>query len=152
MNSETAFSADYWNGLWRERRRALAESGSRDCAHLWQDTEAARHYARQTADDGGGRRRIEIVLNDLAAPPGAKVLDIGSGPGPVTIPLARRASAVTAVEPAEGMRRVLEERIAAEGVTNITVAAKKWEEVLPEELDGPFDIVLSSFALGMEDL
>lgn len=144
--------AEFWNGLWKERRKKLAEAGSTDCGSLWEDVRAAQRYARQVEDPEGGRERIQLILQDLTVPEGARILDIGAGPGCVTVPLARKGAEVTVVEPAEGMCQVLRERIQQDGFGNIRIIPKRWEDVTVEEIEGPFDIVLSSFALGMDDL
>ena len=55
------------------------------------------------------------VLDRLTAE--MTVLDVGSGIGRWALPMARRVRRVTAVEPLQGMRQVLVERVAAQGIT-----------------------------------
>ena len=52
-----------------------------------------------------------------------------AGPGTLAIPFARRVASVTAVEPAEGMVSVLKEKMVEEGVSDIDVVQKRWEDV-----------------------
>jgi FkbM family methyltransferase len=66
--------------------------------------------------------------------PGARVLDIGAGPGNIAIPAAKIAARLTAVEPAPGMAAVLREQIALENMDNIHFINKKWDDVDTEEL------------------
>jgi SAM-dependent methyltransferase len=63
------------------------------------------------------------------------VLDVGAGAGRYTLPLAALARHVVAVEPSPAMRRHLEARIAAEGVSNITVVGAPWPEAETEDAD-----------------
>lgn len=53
-------------------------------------------------------------------------LDIGAGGGRFAIPLARRVSAVIAIEPSPAMRGVLDEGATNAGVTNLTVRDARW--------------------------
>ena len=68
------------------------------------------------------------------------VLDVGAGVGRYTIPLAKQAARVTAVEPSTGMRGYLEEDARTAGLTNVTVVLSAWEAANVE----PCDIVLCS--------
>jgi len=54
------------------------------------------------------------------------VLDVGAGVGRWTIPLAELGFAVTAVEPSEGMRQVLRERLDAREFGNVTIVSESW--------------------------
>ena len=50
-----------------------------------------------------------------------KVLDIGSGPGILALPMAKRVREVTVVEPSAAMRNLLKAHMEEEGVTNIRI-------------------------------
>ncbi|MCI5143440.1 MAG: methyltransferase domain-containing protein, partial [Candidatus Electrothrix sp. ATG1] len=58
-------------------------------------------------------------------------IEIGSGPGSLTLPLAKRLREVTAVEPSPAMAGVLEERLARQKAENVTVVKRRWEEARP---------------------
>jgi len=141
-----------WNEVWKERMRLHRSSaGFADSLHVWKDEDNARRYDTLVQRDYG--KRIRDTLDGLNVNPDSKVLDIGSGPGTLAIPLAERAGEVTAVEPALGMVKVLRERIAEEGIKNIRIVKKNWELVDTErELQGPYDIVIASLSLNMIDL
>ncbi len=82
-----------------------------------------------------------------------RVLDIGSGPGTLALPLAPLVAEITAIEPGKGMAELLKENMRKKGITNITCIEKRWEDVdIGRDLDAPYDLVLSSLALTMEDL
>jgi len=98
------------------------------------------------------RDQTESRLAAMAIPGGARVLDIGAGPGTFAIPLAARGCSVTAVEPSPVMREALAERITQENSTGITVIPKRWEDVKADDLGDPFDAVIASYSLTMMDI
>ncbi len=102
-----------------------------------------------------GKNRINTVIQWLTAQgvvlEGAKVLDIGAGPGPYSLAFAEKAEQVVALEPAENMVAFLNEKIRENGITNIQVIQDTWEEV---DLDaqgwkGEFDLVFASMTPGI---
>ena len=141
-----------WDEVWR-RKLALNRStpAFREGADLWGDREQARRYAARLASDHA--RRVAETLRDLSAAPGDRVLDIGSGPGTLALPLARAGASVTAVEPAEGMLAELRAAAEREGLTTITTLRGLWEEVDPvRDLAPLYDRVVASFSLTMPDI
>jgi SAM-dependent methyltransferase len=54
------------------------------------------------------------------------VLDIGAGAGRLALPLALVSRRIVAVEPSEGMLRVLRESVAEYSISNIDVVAGRW--------------------------
>ncbi len=83
-----------------------------------------------------------------ALPAGARVLEIGSGTGAFTLPLARAAREVLAIEPSRVMREYLDGNLQAAGLSNVTLLTERIEESLPEVQDqGPFQLIFASFSL-----
>ncbi len=141
-----------WNEVWK-RRLALNRStrNFREGADLWGDREQARRYAARSEADHA--RRIAWTLQDLGVSPGDRVLDIGSGPGTLALPLARAGARVTAVDPAEGMLAELRAAAEREGITAITTIHAPWEEINPDRaLAPPYDRVVASFSLTIPDI
>ena len=140
-----------WIKVWKERKlRQLATPHFKKSIDFWSDEENVR---RLYINDRKGR--ITLVLEQLGGMkiyPGAKVLDIGAGPGTLSVPLARRGCIVTAVEPSAVMVAALRDYQASEQVDDIRIIEKKWEDVTVEELDGPFDIVIASYSLSIVDI
>jgi len=141
-----------WNEVWKGKkdrvRRTRKGVGPH---HRWDEEAQARRYAREA--DQGYQARVAEEMAILPVTPESHILDIGSGPGPLTIPLARKAAHVTAVEPAAGMVAVLAERVGQAGLANVDWVEKTWEEVdLDKDLQGPYDVVLASFSLTMYDI
>ncbi|WP_286878843.1 class I SAM-dependent methyltransferase [Methanoculleus sp. UBA413] len=141
-----------WNEVWK-RRLALNRStrNFREGADLWGDREQARRYAARSEADHA--HRVAWTLQDLGVSPGDRVLDIGSGPGTLALPLARAGARVTAVDPAEGMLAELRAAAEREGITAITTIHAPWEEINPDRaLAPPYDRVVASFSLTIPDI
>jgi len=140
-----------WNEVWKDQmRRSREVSTARDCAKIWESRESALKFWNMSKENRG---RVEETIAGTEITPESRVLDIGSGPGTLAIPFAKRVSHVTVVEPAEGMLSVLREKMAEECVDNIDVVQKRWEDVnVADDLDPPYDVVIASFSLGMPDI
>lgn len=67
--------------------------------------------------------------------PGETWLDIGAGGGRYALPLALLAKDIIAVEPSEGMRRVLRESMAEHGIANVHVVPRRWPMEAPPAAD-----------------
>jgi SAM-dependent methyltransferase len=141
-----------WNELWKQRQK-LHESSTiaDDPSHNWNKLENAERYdknARSEYDD-----RVKITIDSLDIKPDSRVLDIGSGPGTLAIPLAPRVREITAVEPGAGMVTILKDRADRMQMKNITCVQKLWEDVdLFRDLKPPYDIVIASLSLTMFDI
>ena len=140
-----------WNLVWTDRmKRSRETTPARDCAKIWESKESAKRFWDMSKDNS---HRVEETIAGTQFTPDSRVLDIGAGPGTLAIPFAQRVASVTAVEPAEGMVCVLKEKMAEEGVGNIDVVQKRWEDVsVAEDLEPPYDVVIASFSLGMADI
>ena len=116
-----------WVARWRRQVEARHDQGRRfDHEHHRNDPWAhrARRFASHVAESGSDDpllRRLNLLVDADTT-----VLDVGSGPGRHTIPLARVARSVVAIEPSAAMRDVLAESINAAGLTNVTVINSSW--------------------------
>ena len=147
-----ACSEPDWNEIWK-CRQALHETSQlpEDRTHNWDRRENAERYDANSRS--GYDSRIRVTLDGLAVTRDSRVLDIGAGPGTLAIPLAPRVKEVTAVEPGAGMVSILQERAGREGITNIRCIQKRWEDVDPKrDLAGPYDVIIASLSLTMEDI
>ncbi len=141
-----------WNKVWKEQLRKHQESSNRkECASIWEEKDAARRFWEMTQRDGNKRARKAI--EGLNITPESRVLDIGAGPGSLSIPLSQKVTHVTAVEPSTGMVEVLKENMEDNECGNISIIKKRWEDIDTEnDLEGPYDIIIASFSLGMPDI
>ena len=92
-------------------------------------------YSERLPDDDQlfARLRAEVRPEDT-------ILDVGAGAGRYTVPLARLARRVVAVEPSPAMLGHLGARIAAAGADNVAVVGAAWPDAEVE----PADVVLCS--------
>lgn len=136
-----------WNKMWMEAmKNASWNTRKRDMTEFWD--KRARKFSRSVKDND----RPVQVISKLDIDNECTVLDIGAGPGTLTIPLAKVVKHVTVVEPSGGMLGCLKENAAVEGLENITCINKKWEDVHPGEELGEYDVVIASYSLSMEDM
>ncbi|MFP5450119.1 MAG: class I SAM-dependent methyltransferase [Thermoleophilia bacterium] len=105
-------------------------------AQSWNDGVAANQGLGAT---------IDAVVNSARAAPGMHVLDMGCGSGQVTIPLARIAADVIAVDVSPAMICLLGENLLREGLGNVSARVEALESLqLPP---GSLDLIVSNYAL-----
>ncbi|WOF17021.1 class I SAM-dependent methyltransferase [Methanoplanus sp. FWC-SCC4] len=140
-----------YSNIWKERMLKVFEYDEKYGNRTkWESTEHAREYWDKTKKD---QKRITDQIALISPKKTDRILDIGSGPGTIAIPAAKIAKSVVAVEPSKGMCTVLKERAEEEGLSNITVIQKRWEDVLSDELpEDKFDIVVASYSISIADL
>ena len=140
-----------WNNIWNKVNGANIKCGAYgECASIWESKEQARAFLKNSIENPG---RVHHIIESLPLSPDYRVLDIGSGPGTVAVPIAGRVGHVTAIEPSPGMAGVMEEYAAESGVKNLSIVNKCWEDIdLSADLEGSYDLVVASYSLGMQDL
>ena len=150
--TESGISPCDWNHIWNLRlRKHLEVHGHKNSSDYWDNREVALEYWKGVRCNR--RSWLEETLHTLPFKTDSRVLDIGSGPGNLAVPLASRIGHVTAIEPAQRMREVLDEKRREYGLKNITCIPKCWEEVdIKADLDAPYDLVIAAFSLTMFDI
>ena len=139
-----------WNELWMDaKQNSTSFKRQKDHANLWHDKNRAKRYDERVKENNRARARETIDKLDIS--PDSTVLDIGAGPGTLTIPLAKRVKKVTVVDPSPAMIECLKENMKEEGLTNVVCINKKWEEMDTGEIE-THDIVIASFSLAMLDI
>ncbi|MGA1839199.1 MAG: class I SAM-dependent methyltransferase [bacterium] len=140
-----------WNRIWKDQMlKNQKTNGYKDCALFWEKESAAQYWKMVQKTQ---RERIEKTIRGISFDSSSRVLDIGSGPGVLAIPIAKKVEHVTSVDPSDGMIRVLKSKMEEYGITNIHYIRKRWEDVnIEKDLKTPYDVVLASLSLGMFDI
>jgi SAM-dependent methyltransferase len=127
---------------WRERVVAFRRERGEPDRRAWQRT--VEWYELWVAEND----YVAKVMPRLRPLIGkrSRVLEIGPGTGGFTVPLARLAGEVVAVEPSAAMRAALERNLAAAGRANVRLLGAPIEESL-DAIHGPFDLALASYSL-----
>jgi SAM-dependent methyltransferase len=118
---------------------ALRVRSNREQAERFREGAPPRDFYAPVASNfrADPRRTDEPALDVLRslARPGETWLDIGAGGGRYALPLALRVKDVIAVEPSEGMRRVLQAGMTEHGIANVNVVGERWPMEAPPGAD-----------------
>jgi ubiquinone/menaquinone biosynthesis C-methylase UbiE len=132
-----------WNAIWKE---AVLKMPHKDASKSW-DKIAPKFHQWMKKDDYPSELVSKIKIEG-----GDTVLDIGCGNGTITIPLAKKARSVTALDISTKMLDILRENAAAEGLSHIKIVNKAIEDVEVTAI-GPHDVVVASRSLnGIADI
>ncbi len=144
MHSHTTYDDLDWQQLWENARakKSWTAKGPAD----W-DKKAAS-FARRNHDS----RFVDLVLEHIPVDSRSTILDAGSGPGTLSLPLAARAKAVTAIDYSKGMLDLLESEAEKRGRDNITTILGSWEDDWEKLQVGKHDICIASRSLSVPDL
>ncbi|MCI5130214.1 MAG: class I SAM-dependent methyltransferase [Candidatus Electrothrix sp. EH2] len=121
MNIDMIQTPD-WNDLWKKKLLAASWRRHQKDPVAYFDSKA-KWYNQVVM---GRTNHAQEILPRLTVDHGCSVLDIGSGPGILSIPLAKTAGKVTAIDPSKQMIRYLKENAQQEGIKNITCLNKRW--------------------------
>ncbi len=133
-----------WNEMWRQARarRTCPGKGSGD----WD--RKADSFANRNLKSRYPEKLIEIINPE----PSWTVLDIGSGPGTLSIPLAGMVRQVTAMDYSPRMLEILQEQAEKKGLLNLNVLKAAWEDDW-DALGVPVhDVTIASRSLSVDDL
>ncbi len=108
----------------------------------------ASSFAERTAKSG----YAEEFLRRLPLDPSCTVLDMGSGPGTLSLPLAARCRHVTALDFSRTMLDILEQRAVKQGLHNISTRQLSWQDEWLAQGIIPHDIAIASRSLAVPDL
>lgn len=150
--------AAYWEKAWQQERRCSLyglEQPGKSGGEWWD--QRAESFARHVMDEKTRQKQAEVIrmLDRLKfLQPDIEVLDIGCGPGTYTLDLARRAKKATALDPSSKMLDILEQRAAAENITNIETVCSTWEEINLEDRswEKRFGLVLAALTPGINNV
>ncbi len=92
-----------------------------------------------------GRKAVEKLSCIIKS--NFNVLEIGAGPGSLTIPLAKMVNKVDSVEFSEKATQQLKVNLQEENVQNVEIIHKNWAEIDDEEIRDKYDLVVCSHFL-----
>ncbi|MEN6462230.1 MAG: class I SAM-dependent methyltransferase [Syntrophomonas sp.] len=149
-------SPEFWEQTWNKFREenSYTAYNQNNQAQYW--NERADQFASHTVHSPD--KRITGVLDFLnqkgILQTGITVLDIGSGPGSFTIPLAKKGIDVVAIDPAERMLTILKDNLTPELAPLVTTIQALWEDIDADKncWDKAFDLVLATMSPAINNL
>jgi SAM-dependent methyltransferase len=132
-----------WNQIWKDAFLASRLT----CDNYYDQEERAQSYDSSESIWIDGRLRASALNLD----PSWSVLDIGSGPGILAVPLAHRVRSVTVVEPSKPMIHCLNRHLQEEKLSNVKIICSRWEDLSSEDIGG-HDVVIASYSLNIEKI
>ncbi len=133
-----------WNTLWKEIRskKSWRTKTSRD----WDDK--APSFAKRNINSEFTEQFIKHIKPD----PSWTVLDVGSGPGTLSIPLAPMVRHITALDYSPRMLEILQQSAKDAGLHNITAIRCSWEDDWDRLGIKQHDVAIASRSLSVENL
>ncbi len=108
----------------------------------------ARSFSNRVKDS----RYIDLFLSHLPLNPEMSVIDIGSGPGTLSLPIASKVKKVTALDYSVEMLHIIDEYCNEQHIANIKTVQCAWEDNWSEKDIQPHDIAIASRSMGVRDL
>ena len=133
-----------WNAL---RTRAQKEKSWRAKGEADWDARASS-FAKRTEQSSYVRQ----VIDRLNPEKNWSILDVGSGPGTLAIPLAARVQAITCIDFSAAMLAILRQRAGQMRLNNIETRKISWTDNWEAKGLKPHDVVIASRSLAVEDL
>jgi precorrin-6B methylase 2 len=90
---------------------------------------------------------VSKMLVRIEVKPEWSVLDIGCGPGTLTIPLAKKAKNITALDISSEMLKYLKINAVEKGLININYLNSSWQDAFAGKKLGEYDVVVASRSL-----
>ena len=134
-----------------------------DWGELWQQAQKEKNWRHKGPEHWDKKassfaKRVstsvytEKFIDQLPLQADWTVLDVGSGPGTLTLPLASRCQAVTALDFSNGMLDILRQRAVAEQRENISTQQLSWEDDWQAAGVAIHDVAVASRSLAVADL
>jgi SAM-dependent methyltransferase len=102
---------------------STGDTGNAAMRRYWNEVAGPRWVQRAEIQEARNIEVAHLVLREAHPAPGERVLDVGCGPGATALPIAAAVGAtghVTGIDIAEPMLGLLRQRIAAQGIINLT--------------------------------
>jgi len=139
-----------WNAMWQKESRRSHFNDKIATKELWNKRANSFTKRINRVKEGEPRDKddyISKMLDRIEVKPEWTVLDIGCGPGTLTIPLAQKAKSVTALDISIEMLKNLKANAEKAGLDNILYLESSWEDAFNNKLAGSHDVVVASRSL-----
>lgn len=149
------FNAIDWNSMWQKETGRSHWQDNISSKALWDKRAASFDKRINRVKEGQPRDKddyISKMLDRIEVQPDWTVLDIGCGPGTLTIPLAQKAKNVTALDISTEMLKHLKTNAEKQGLHNIEYMNTPWNEAFSTGTVGKHDIVIASRSLMSGDM
>ena len=133
-----------WNLLWQQEKSKKTWQEKKACD--W-DNKAAS-FARRTSSSIYADKFIDL----LQPRPQWSILDVGCGPGTLTLPLSPMVRRVTGLDFSGKMLEILEQKAKKNKLKNITTCHGSWDDDWQGLQIPPHDVVIASRSLAVRDL
>jgi SAM-dependent methyltransferase len=144
MHPEITYNDLDWHVLWQNARakKSWTAKGSAD----WD--KKAKSFAKRNSNSPF----VDLVLKHIPIGPQTTVLDGGSGPGTLSLPLAATVKSVTAIDYSKGMLDVLKNRAQKLELNNIRTILSSWEDDWEALQINKHDICIACRSLSVNNL
>ena len=143
---DDAFSLDFWKTIWDKQKQVSVISRFQKLfPDRWRRfyERVGAYWSRVAGDaQGTARRVVDVLLRCGVVSPGCSVLDLGCGPGLLSVALAQAGCLVTAVDRSPSMLKALREAAGPLLSRHIKTLCVPWEEL--DEQKG-HDVVIAAF-------
>ena len=129
------------------RQNAMAQKGWKRKGPKEWDSKAKSFSGRTKNND-----YVDLFINELPLQTSYSVLDVGSGPGTLALPIAKCVQKVTAIDFSAGMLEILDQHATSEKLDNISTIQCSWEDDWQKKGILPHDIAIASRSVGVEEL
>ncbi len=150
QSDNVRYWADYWNAAAREMGTATDDS----IAAVW--NRRSDRFARDMDDERRQKRADEMfaILDEAGfSPQGARVLDIGCGPGTLSLPLARAGADVTSLDVSKEMLGRFTRSAREEGLKITPVESSWWTaDIDALGFRNAFDLVVAAMTPSIRDV
>jgi SAM-dependent methyltransferase len=139
-----------WNALWQEEA-SRSHWNQQSQQELWNKrADSFSKRINRVAECQEGLDKDDYISKMLARieiQPGWTVLDIGCGPGSLSIPLASKAGSITALDFSSEMLKHLKVNAEKYHIDNIQYINSSWQDAFNHNLVGEHDVVVASRSL-----
>ncbi len=143
-----------WQAMWEQEERHSHWSNS-SAKELWDKRADSFTKRINRVKDGEPRDKddyISKMLDHIEVKPEWTVLDIGCGPGTLSIPLAQKAKSITALDISTEMLKNLKRNAETIGLNNVLYIESSWQDAFANKQVKKHDIVVASRSMMSGDM